>query len=213
MLFACPGSAKGEKIYENSHAQKLAHLPLAAEGHRMGNRDSGLPHFPSLLLVQSHKGTSRALQRLLAGYYGEILVADNPADAEQLLSAEGRAPTHLICGQYFDADAPRGQDLVCALRQKYPEIERAVLATGMDGVSEPMPGIDGVYEKPAPLSVLLHLLGVRVALRPLAQSRSLHQPQYPNGVSNENQYIHQVSQQEDPQGSIEPVRQAGQPGR
>ncbi|HXS15888.1 MAG TPA: hypothetical protein VN764_01795 [Polyangiaceae bacterium] len=114
---------------------------------------------PTLLLVQKQGSAARALGRFLTGYYREVLVAETPEAAEALLDEE-RVATDVVCGQDFGPGRPLGQDLLAGWRRQHPGIRRAVLATGAEGVPDNIEGVDGIYQKPAPLSQLLHLLGV-----------------------------------------------------
>ncbi len=116
--------------------------------------------FPSLLLIQQQAAVARALSRYLSNYYSEVVVADSPESAEDILGAMNPPPTHVVCGQYFGPDRPRGQELLTSWRGRYPGIRRAVLATGAEDLAPGLDGIDGVYQKPAPLSGLLTLLGL-----------------------------------------------------
>jgi hypothetical protein len=114
---------------------------------------------PTLLLVQKQSSAARALGRFLTGYYQQVLVAETPEAAEALLF-EDRVTTDVVCGQDFGPGRPLGQDLLRGWRRQHPGIRRAVLATGAEGVPDNIEGVDGIYQKPAPLSQLLHLLGV-----------------------------------------------------
>jgi hypothetical protein len=114
---------------------------------------------PTLLLVQKQASAARALGRFLTGYYRQVLVAETPEAAEALLGKD-QVPTDVVCGQDFGPDRPLGQDLLRGWRRQHPGIRRAVLATGAEGVPDNIEGVDGIYQKPAPLSQLLHLLGV-----------------------------------------------------
>lgn len=118
------------------------------------------PQYASVLLVQHQVSVARALSRILTAYYGAVHTATTPEEAESLFSSCG-PHLHLVCGQYFGPEQPLGQDLIAAWRKRHTQIQRAVLATGAEMSSDLPPGVDGVYHKPAPLSHLLNLLGVR----------------------------------------------------
>ena len=127
----------------------------------MARKSQGSPQFPSLLIVQQQPAVARTFGRLLGDAYDEVLLAESPEQAEQLLSASLTKPIHVVCGQYFGQGRPTGQQWLASWRPRFPAIERAVLATGAEGLSTEMSGIDGVYQKPGPLTQLFHLLGVR----------------------------------------------------
>jgi len=131
-------------------------------GHIVGHMEPRLhttSQPPTLLLVQKQGSTARALGRFLTSYYQEVLVAETPEAAEALLGGN-RVATDVVCGQDFGPGRPLGQHLLPGWRRQHPGIRRAVLATGAEGVPDNIEGVDGIYQKPAPLSQLLHLLGV-----------------------------------------------------
>lgn len=114
----------------------------------------------SVLLVQYQVSVARALSRNLTQFYRDVHLAVTPDEAELLLEKRN-SQLHLVCGQYFGVGRPLGQHLIATWRERYPEIRRAVLATGAELDSEQLEGVDGVYHKPAPIFLLLNLLGVR----------------------------------------------------
>jgi hypothetical protein len=50
---------------------------------------------------------------------------------------------------------------VAAWRLRFPDITRAVLATGAEKLPREMTGVDAIFEKPGHPSLLIHLLGLR----------------------------------------------------
>jgi len=119
------------------------------------------PQFTSLLLVQRNRAAGKALSRLLGPYYGEVRWAETPTEAEQLLHAEGSGPCHLVCGQEFGPAEQKGHALIAAFRLRYPEIEKAILATGTENLPTELGPVDAVYDKASSPRVLLALLGAR----------------------------------------------------
>jgi DNA-binding response OmpR family regulator len=134
----------------------------------MGTRIFTGPQFPSLLLVQKNGPAGRALKRFLTPYYGEVVLAQSPDAARALIEASGADSLHLVCGEDFGPQSPRGHQLIADLRRQYPQIERAILATGAESLPDRLGAIDAIFFKPSPPSELLHLLGVR--------ARSANQP-------------------------------------
>ncbi len=150
------------------------------------------PRRPSLLLVQSQTLAARALGRFLRQYYDEVFVAETPEAAEHVLRCAAAPPSHLICGEDFGPDRPRGCELVPYWRQRYPDITRAILATGAEGLKQTaLPGIDGVFAKPAALSQLLDLLQLRRTQRSPAP-QSGHVSSTSSTPTNPTPYMEQI---------------------
>lgn len=157
----------------------------------------------SVLLVQYQVSVARALSRNLTQFYRDVHLAVTPDEAELLLEKRS-SQLHLVCGQYFGLGRPLGQNLIATWRERYPEIRRAVLATGAELDSEQLEGVDGVYHKPAPIFLLLNLLGVRNHDLFVAHPSS----NQPHGDQHESK-IYPSTSNHHPQGASQPGSQAG----
>ncbi|MCP4601296.1 MAG: hypothetical protein GY847_12360 [Proteobacteria bacterium] len=111
-----------------------------------------------LLVVDDDENISKALKRLLGRKFHEIVTAQNSGEAVLLL--ETRSVTHLVCDYWLGNGEPLGIDLVPAWRMKYPSIERAVIFTGNEINSIPVPfGVDEILSKSVESTPLINALG------------------------------------------------------
>lgn len=120
-----------------------------------------------LLIVQQNSLAGRSMSRYLEQHFDEVLLAGDELAAEEILSDPEKSPSHLVCGQDFGPDAVCGEELIRRWRARHPSLGRVILATGVLELPHRLEGVDAVFQKPAPPSVLLSLLlspeGVRSA--------------------------------------------------
>ena len=83
-----------------------------------------------MLVVDDESSVCRAVNRLLRGRVGEILVAQTPSEAEAIL--RNHPVTHLLCDHRLGPAHPSGTDLAIKWRHQYDNIVRVVILTGMD---------------------------------------------------------------------------------
>ncbi len=101
-----------------------------------------------LLIVSDDRGTLQQLNSLLSPHFKNVLNARNSLEAEILVAAE--CVTHLICSNTTASHEPDGVALISFLREKQPEIRRAVLlADEEDGQKTVRPGVDAVITETA----------------------------------------------------------------
>ncbi|MCP4602812.1 MAG: response regulator [Proteobacteria bacterium] len=109
------------------------------------------------LIVDDEKIACSALSFFLKRHFDEVLMANDPADAEALLNK--CRVTHLICDHWLGAKKPMGIDLVSKWRKQYPSINCAVILTGADVSSLCTDAsVDKVLSKAAPPELLLSSL-------------------------------------------------------
>jgi DNA-binding NarL/FixJ family response regulator len=135
-----------------------------------------------LLIVQRNELFARALARYLSAHYEKVLVATTATAAEGWLSTSN-ARFHVVCGQTLGLGDPDGVSCLVRWRAEFPNLARAVLATGAEGLPAIPSAIDGVFRKPSHTAELLELLQV--------SSFTAHPTQKPllaalNPDSNEN---------------------------
>ena len=101
---------------------------------------------PTLLIIDDEASVCRALGRILRNKVGEIITAQNVADAELILDT--RYVSHILCDHLLGPGQPRGLDTAIHWKQEYPEVEKIIILTGTDAAfDEPPEGIDHVLPK------------------------------------------------------------------
>lgn len=109
-----------------------------------------------LLVVDDDRMVCKALARLLGRAFDVILTAESSKDAVSIL--KNSDVTHLICDYSLGRDEPLGVDLVPHWRTDHPSIQYAVIFTGNDIGSIPVPmGVDEVLPKSAAPSALIEI--------------------------------------------------------
>lgn len=99
-----------------------------------------------VLVVDDEPVFCRAMERLLGRSFEAVLVAETPAEAEQLL--EANPVTHLVCDYRLGRSLPPGTVYVAKWRERYPGICRAVVFTGaLDYYVKGAEGVDAVRAK------------------------------------------------------------------
>ncbi len=112
-----------------------------------------MPRF--LLIVDDREDLRVGFHRYFIRFFDEVLVASDPASAEELLSRSVNAPTHVVCDYWFGEEHPVGASVLPAWRRRYPSIVKAALVSGSEVAELPATeGIDAVFEKPVDLKSL-----------------------------------------------------------
>ena len=101
-----------------------------------------------LLAVDDSQSMPRMYARILMAEFDEVLTANTPKEAEQLLRSN--EVTHIICDYDLGKDEPTGVGLLSKWRIAYPTIVRAILITGTDLslIDKTPPEIDSLIIKP-----------------------------------------------------------------
>ncbi|MBN2718339.1 MAG: hypothetical protein JXX14_21020 [Deltaproteobacteria bacterium] len=109
-----------------------------------------------LLILDDEPMIVRLITRWFKKDFSEILYATTPHEAEELL--DNRRVTHFVCDANLGPDQPQGIELINRWFPKYPNIEKAVLFTGMAIESVPTEeGIDIISKGDDPTVLLAHL--------------------------------------------------------
>ncbi len=107
----------------------------------------------TLLIIDDNPLIRRMLARVLSSEFDEVLVAEGPDQADQIL--ECYTVTHMISDHDLGEGVPFGAALIPGWRKKYPSIKRVLIVTGSNikGIDIP-PEVDRVFAKSVLPSVL-----------------------------------------------------------
>ncbi len=120
-------------------------------------RPSSKPRRRVLLVVDDDENVCKALRRLLRRDFDEVMTAKSSSEAGSLL--ESKSVTHLICDYWLGRGQPLGVELIPTWRRRFPSIDRAVIFTGNEIDSIPVPlGVDRILSKSLdPMSLIKFL--------------------------------------------------------
>ena len=114
-----------------------------------------------LLIVDDESTVCRALSRILKKAADEVVCACSIRDAETILASQ--KITHLVCDHWFGPGQPLGLQQSLKWKKNHPSIQKAILLTGTDVVSEKAPpGLDKIMSKavdPSEIVAALELKG------------------------------------------------------
>ena len=109
-----------------------------------------------LLILDDEPMIVRLITRWFKKDFSEILYATTPVEAERLLAS--KRITHFVCDANLGPDQPQGIELINRWFPMYPDIEKAVLFTGMALESVPTEkGIEIISKGDDPNVLLTHL--------------------------------------------------------
>lgn len=110
-----------------------------------------------VLVIDDDPIVARAIARVLASAFDEVLIASSPAEAERHLAAS--AVTHLVCDFHLGQEHQGGVALVSKWRRKFPSIQRAIICSGSERTQIVLTEeVDALVTKPAHERDLLRAL-------------------------------------------------------
>lgn len=127
----------------------------------MRNSDAKLPN--PLLVVDDRADVLQALLRFFELDFENVLSAQTPAAAEELLRT--KQPEFLLCDYWLGESFPPSTEFLPVWRSKYPCLKRVVLMTGTKSSSiPPCPAIDDIFPKPLRLSKVVDYFRAHASL-------------------------------------------------
>jgi len=111
----------------------------------------------TVLIVDDQERVLKVLSRGLSKSFSNILTAQNAEDAERLLRQNN--VDYLVCDLELSEGEPNGFHLVPKWREKFPNIRKAIIFTGVFGVEKNAPvQIDAVVDKSEGIEGILNAL-------------------------------------------------------